>query len=469
MRTLFRTTLITASAVTLCASTSAQSSLEARALPGITKNAGILHVATGTWTRNVASTANLGPDTVYINDSLTGYFGLLGSDTATGDVSYIDEGRLPGTDSAVALADRDDYCINGINFAYCTDQQGPIGITFNLYESYTPCDLIITDPAGSAPFTLSGGVVANGIPGGSGGGLGCWVVTLDLEGAGEFNMLAEGGDQFPGHDGLIESDSFGIEWMFNGVAGSNTGPILAGDPDWTLTVSGALLHGGTGTYYDNTTGSCGNTGFDTQDAVTVDGVNSTVPPGCYFFGGYLNTNGCGAAQNNPFASFNLTLFADSGACAPVLETFCDPAGVNSSGNAASISASPTGLGAGFRLDATGGPQLPNSGFGFFVVADSITAGLPVNQGVLCLGQPQGRYNPGAGGARNSLGQFDANGNFENLVGTSTTGFGFDIPTQLPSPPGGNISAGSTWHFQLWYRDLNPMATTNFSNGITLDF
>ncbi len=474
---MLRSSLVAASSVILCATATAQSELEAQAIPSVVKNAGIYHVATGTWTRNVSGTANLGPDTVYANEVATGYFGTLGSATATADYSIIDEGRLPGVGSGVALADRVDYEINGIAFGYCTDQAGPVvAVTFNFYESYNPCDLIVTDPAGSAPFTLSGSANGTALPGGAGGAVGCWVVTFDLEGAGEFCMESEGGDQFPGHDGDVDTDSFGIEWIFNGAGGSSTGPILGGDPDWTPAVVGALEHGGTGTYYDNTgMTTCGNTGLDTQDQVAVDGANSPLAVGCYFFGGYLNTNGCGGPQNNPFSSFNTTLFADAGECDVIpggdLGTpFCDPAGVNSSGNAATISASMgAGAGTGVRLDVTGGPTLPASGFGFFVVADSIGAALPVNQGFLCLGQPQGRYNPGAGGARNSLGQFDANGDFENLAGTSTTGFGFDVPTALPSPPGGNITAGSTWHFQLWYRDVNPGTTTNFSNGVSLDF
>ena len=47
----------------------------------------------------------------------------------------------------------------------------------------------------------------------------------------------------------INTDAFGLEWIFNGVSGTNTGPILGGDPDWTNSVSGALNHGGSGTYY----------------------------------------------------------------------------------------------------------------------------------------------------------------------------------------------------------------------------
>ncbi len=470
--------LSAAASLLVCSTASAQNQTEARPIPGVVKNAGVYHVATGTWTRNVSSTASLGPDICYSNDVATGYFGTLGSATATGDYSIIDEGRVPGLGGSIATADRTDYEINCISFGYCTDQAGPVvNVSFNFYESYNPCDLIITDPAGSAPFTQSGCAAGTALPGGAGGGVGCWVVTFDLAGGNEFCLEAEGGDQFPGHDGDIDTDAFGIEWIFKGAGGSNTGPILGGDPDWTPSVLGSLEHGGSGTYYDNTgMSTCGNTGLDTQDQVAVDGANSPLAVGCYFFGGYLNTNGCGGPQNNPFASFNTVLFASAGECdATPPVSFCNPAGVNSSNASAVLKATATtgsGVGREWRLDCTGGPRLATSGFGFVVVASSFSEpGLPVNQGVLCLGQPQGRYNPGAGGPRNSLGQFDSNGCFENLSGTATTGngFGFDIPDALPSPPGGSIVDGQTWHFQLWYRDVNPTPTTNFSNGVSITF
>ena len=453
-----------------CSTAAAQSQAEAIPITGVVKNAGILHLATGTWTRNVSDTANLGPDICYANDVASGYFSPLALDIANGDYSLIDEGRIPGPASGVGTADRTDYEINCITFSYCTNQGGPtVGITFNLYESYNPCDTIITAPA--SPFTLAGTASAAGLPGGPGGVNSCWTVTLDMTDFSAFCLESEGGDQFPGFDSDLSTDSFGIEWVFNGSFGTVTGPILSGDPDWTPNVSGALNWGGTGTYYDNSgMASCGNTGLDTADLVAVDGTNAPIAPGCYFFGGYLNTNGCGGPSNNPFASFNMTLFCDAGECDIVgKDTFCDPAGENSSGTTAEICVFPTTIGAGVRLECTGGPMLPNSGFGFFIVADSTTAGLVVNQGTLCLGQPQGRYNPLAGGDRNSLGQFDANGVFANLAGTSTTGFGFDVPVQLPNPPNGSISSGETWHFQLWYRDINPMPTTNFSNGISITF
>ncbi|HRV82641.1 MAG TPA: hypothetical protein P5218_14495, partial [Planctomycetota bacterium] len=66
-----------------------------------------------------------------------------------------------------------------------------------------------------------------------------------------------------------------------------------------------------------------------------------------------------------------------------------------------------------------------------------------------------------------VGIFDPFGVMQNLVGTSTSGTGYDIPTAIPAPIGGVILAGQTWHFQYWHRDI-PL-TSNFSNAVTWTF
>jgi hypothetical protein len=67
---------------------------------------------------------------------------------------------------------------------------------------------------------------------------------------------------------------------------------------------------------------------------------------------------------------------------------------------------------------------------------------------------------------NSIGDFDAGGIFQNMAGTSSMGSGFDVPFNLPTPPSSAISPGTTWHFQLWYRDG---VASNFSDGVTVTF
>ena len=177
----------------------------------------------------------------------------------------------------------------------------------------------------------------------------------------------------------------------------------------------------------------------------------------------------------------MQIFAAAGECdlPEDCEPFCDPANNNSSGGPATLTATATGDAAplaGYRLECTGGPLVPTSGpgssngFGFFLVSDGNTANVILGEGVLCLNGPQGRYNPAAGGMLNSLGQFSPTGEFENLSGTSTTGFGFDCPLQLPNPPGG-VVVGNKWYFQLWFRDVdaNGDPTVNLSNGVGIDF
>ena len=67
---------------------------------------------------------------------------------------------------------------------------------------------------------------------------------------------------------------------------------------------------------------------------------------------------------------------------------------------------------------------------------------------------------------NSLGQFDAQGVFQNLAGTSTAGAGFSVPLEVPSMQR-TIQAGETWHFQMWYRDGGGQS--NFTDGVSVDF
>ncbi len=159
--------------------------------------------------------------------------------------------------------------------------------------------------------------------------------------------------------------------------------------------------------------------------------------------------------------YDLTL---DGADADGPDLFCDPANVNSSGSSVTLAASDFSGSGVFHIEATGGP---NNQFAMVIVSSTaIDPGIPVSDGNLCLGAPIGRYSTNAGPGLNSIGRFDANGIMQNLFGTSTSGTGFDVPAVLPSPPGGIINTGSTWHFQVWYRDGS---NSNFSNGISVAF
>ena len=124
------------------------------------------------------------------------------------------------------------------------------------------------------------------------------------------------------------------------------------------------------------------------------------------------------------------------------------------------------VGGGVHLAASQGPP---GVFGYFLIGSSVDAtGVLLSQGRLCLDtQPPhalGRYNL-LGTDRNSTGGFDGQGNFQNFVGTATTGFGFDVPDTLPFPGAPSLQAGQSWHFQLWYRE-QATGESNFSGGLT---
>lgn len=77
-----------------------------------------------------------------------------------------------------------------------------------------------------------------------------------------------------------------------------------------------------------------------------------------------------------------------------------------------------------------------------------------SQGVFCLGGAFARFNRAG-----EFGPADSSGRREFTVPTT------DIPIN-PSTP---MLSGETWVFQCWYRDQNPMATSNFSEAIEVHF
>ncbi|MFT7678135.1 MAG: hypothetical protein ACI8QC_002121 [Planctomycetota bacterium] len=42
-------------------------------------------------------------------------------------------------------------------------------------------------------------------------------------------------------------------------------------------------------------------------------------------------------------------------------------------------------------------------------------------------------------------------------------------TDMPSSPPSSVMPGETWHFQTWYRDINPANTSNFTNALSITF
>lgn len=134
-----------------------------------------------------------------------------------------------------------------------------------------------------------------------------------------------------------------------------------------------------------------------------------------------------------------------------------PANVNSTGVAASISASGSQLVMDNDVTLMASSLTPNV-FGFFIV--STTQGVVTNpggsDGNLCVTGSIGRYvGPGEIQSSGAAGSFS---------------LGTDL-TAVPSPTGPMTTVpGMTWNFQAWYRDMNPMgATSNFTNGLSVMF
>tara|TARA_R110002073_G_scaffold17992_1_gene66846 strand:+ start:7032 stop:8900 length:1869 start_codon:yes stop_codon:yes gene_type:complete len=176
------------------------------------------------------------------------------------------------------------------------------------------------------------------------------------------------------------------------------------------------------------------------------------------------------------ANYGMTITGLSGPPPPPIITSCDPAADHYLGDFVKLETSSfgSGVGSGLHIEAIDGPA---DEFGFLLASPDGSASLAIFQGVFCLGAPQGRYNPNAATNQgnpslNSLGQFDGAGILQNIVGTSTTGSGFDVPVALPfSPAGMMIGPGDTYFFQCWYRDKDAggAASANFSNVIGVTF
>lgn len=244
----------------------AQSSAQLQPLPGPVRNAGVLHVATGTWDRGTQEA--VGPRVLYNNNAaVAGIFGQV-QDTQ----AWIDEGRLPscdGPDLPAAIARS--YSVDGIEISYCTSQptgSGTTGISLAFYEAYASC----TSPASLSPVRAFD---VGGLPGGATcGSTACWTVTLDLEGTSfEFEILADGDGVF---DDSTALNSFGWSYSVQDSSCGLAGPVIAGDPNNSPY--------GDGTYYQNP-GATG-TGLGGRDRFWITDSSGSLSNGCYWFGGY---------------------------------------------------------------------------------------------------------------------------------------------------------------------------------------
>ena len=126
-------------------------------------------------------------------------------------------------------------------------------------------------------------------------------------------------------------------------------------------------------------------------------------------------------------------------------TACPPSQPNSLGVLAGLDAGGSSLAGDnlFRLTASG---VPAGQFGYFIASQTIqwTICPGCSQGELCLGGSIARLLP---------------------MQSASSAFSFEAfvdLTAIPLNPQVQVIAGSTWGFQTWYRDVNPMPTSNFT-------
>jgi hypothetical protein len=268
----------------------------------------------------------------------------------------------------------------------------------------------------------------------------CWVVTIDAAGGiANFTMQADGDGTFGG--GV---DTF-MWTMSSTAAGSNTGPLIAGDPNLCL--------GYDGTKWDPTVNYLEDgTGMGTQNSFYTEG--GPTAAGCYWFGTAI-----------PMASFWLELNAN--ACVPTepgvsfcsgdgTATACPCGNVGGAGRGCASSIDPTGA----RLGAAGTASL---------AADTVvlTAGGMPNSNALYF-QGTLRLNTGLGtvfgdGLRCAGGTITRLGTKTNVAGTSSYPVGADLAVSVR----GAITAPGTRTYQTWYRNAAAFCTAstfNLTNG-----
>jgi len=143
-------------------------------------------------------------------------------------------------------------------------------------------------------------------------------------------------------------------------------------------------------------------------------------------------------------------FCYSGAQGPGV-SYCGPAVTNSTGAPAQMVTSGSASRASNNL-VLGARGLPSGSFAFFLT--STTQGFVVgpggSQGNLCVS--------------GSIGRFVGPGQIQQAGATGTIQLAIDLGS-VPTPQGPtNATVGQTWNFQSWYRDANPTATSNFTDG-----
>ncbi|MEM9380826.1 MAG: hypothetical protein AAGB93_12810 [Planctomycetota bacterium] len=218
------------------------------------------------------------------------------------------------------------------------------------------------------------------------------------------------------------------------------------------------------------------------DDVFFDGVPVLGPDGQFFPSGVFRNGGCpgawctdwllefgtGSGAMPPFVdptpgavnpSTPCATAPSVGACSGdpfVGAPYCNSL-LNSTGERARLDGfgSPIVANNDLRLEAT---RLPPGTLSIVLVSRSAraTAFPGGSLGILCLGDPIGRY--------------DAPGDIRSSGSDGSFSFPVDLAS-VPQPAGAvTVTAGETWRFQAWYRDaVGAFVVSNFTDGLEITF
>ena len=451
-----------AGALLTAATATAQTDASSRLLPvnpGGPKTFDMVYdYASGTWTSNLSSAA-AAAETLYDNTCSVGSFIQVGDDEV-----IVDAGRLPSTSSPANMTSvtgtLDAYPLASFDVAYCTAETN-IDFEISFFQQFDACD-----DASAVEPTETFSIV--GAPGAATAGVQeCWVVTIDLGNVSPTIVVDADGDGV--YDGDPSLDNFGHGFqLVTTPANGDTGPLIAGDP-FGILFGGSAGTGcpwGGGTFW---AGTDEGTGVGTDDYFEIDDVEPPAMIDCFFFGGYLfgNEYSCmylemagepvDPGPSEPGTGF---CFGDgTGTACP-----CDN---NNDGTLPGAGCANGAFASGAKLTGTGeaslsadtlvlsgvGLQPDNSGL-YFQADNDLSPGFVWGDGLQC-----------AGGQLKRLGVRFADGTGASDTSAWTTSI---------SELAGNILAGDTKHYQLWYRDTSGgqpcgvgVNDFNATNGYTI--
>ncbi|MCP3920132.1 MAG: hypothetical protein GY711_31790 [bacterium] len=134
-------------------------------------------------------------------------------------------------------------------------------------------------------------------------------------------------------------------------------------------------------------------------------------------------------------------------------TYCSPAEPSSTGFPARIRATGSAVLGDNDMTLTAS-VLPHGQFGYFLGShtSAFVASPGGSQGNLCLGGQVARF----------VSQTQCSGTSGSFA------IAVDL-TAIPTTPPIAVNVGETWYFQSWFRDVNPVPTSNFTDGVSTTF